>query len=86
MAALRDLFPDVSREDVTDAFVFKAPFVEPLYTPGYGSRKPPAELIPGRVFLATTTQIYPQVTSWNSSIGLAERVVGDMARAAAFYP
>lgn len=86
VAALLDLFPDVSREDVTDAFVFKAPFVEPLYTPGYGSRKPPAELVPGRVFLATTTQIYPQVTSWNSSIGLAESVVREMSRAAAFYP
>jgi hypothetical protein len=28
-----------------------------------------------RLLLATTAQIYPDVTSWNSSVGLANRVV-----------
>lgn len=81
VAALLRLFPDLIPADVVDAFVFKAPYVEPLYTPGYGARKPPAELVPGRVFLATTTQIYPRVTSWNSSIGLAASVVEQMQAA-----
>ena len=73
--ALLRLFPELERQDICDAFVFKAPYVEPLYTPGYGRRKPPEELIPSRVYLATTSQIYPNVTSWNSSIGLAKEVV-----------
>jgi protoporphyrinogen oxidase len=76
--ALLRLFPDLSRADICQAFVFKAPFVEPLYTPGYGRRKPPQELVPGRVYLATTSQVYPNVTSWNSSTGLAKAVVGLM--------
>jgi protoporphyrinogen oxidase len=76
--ALLGLFPDLDRQDVCGAFVFKAPYVEPLYTPGYGRRKPPEELMPGRVYLATTAQVYPNVTSWNSSIGLAKSVVGRM--------
>jgi protoporphyrinogen oxidase len=78
--ALLALFPTLKREDVCGAFVFKAPYVEPLYTPGYGKRKPPEELVPGRLYLATTTQIYPNVTSWNSSIGLAKAVVERMTQ------
>ncbi len=78
VSGLQSLFPDLDPQDVCGAFVFKAPYVEPLYTPGYGRRKPPEELIPGRVYLATTAQVYPNVTSWNSSIGLARSVVGRM--------
>ncbi len=78
LAALWRLFPDLSASDVVDARVFRAPFVEPLYSPGYASRKPPAELVPGRVYLATTTQVYPDVTSWNSSAGLAREVAARM--------
>ena len=73
--ALLGLIPGLTAADVTDAAMFRAPFVEPLYTPGYGKRAPPDELVPGRVYLATTAQIYPNVTSWNSSTGLAKRVV-----------
>jgi protoporphyrinogen oxidase len=80
--ALLELFPTLERKDVCGAFVFKAPYVEPLYTPGYGRRKPPEELVPGRVYLATTSQVYPKVTSWNSSTGLAKAVVGRMLESA----
>ena len=66
--------PHLGRDDVLDAHVFRSPFVEPLYTLGYDKRKPPHELVPGRVFLANTAQIYPDVTSWNSSVGVAKRV------------
>jgi protoporphyrinogen oxidase len=54
--------------------VFKAPFVEPVHSLGYGARVPDMQIPGTRVFLATTAQIYPDVTSWNSSVGLAERV------------
>lgn len=80
--ALLGLFPELERQDVCGAFVFKAPYVEPLYTPGYERRKPPEELAPGRVYLATTTQVYPNVTSWNSSTGLAKAVVERMLEGA----
>jgi protoporphyrinogen oxidase len=66
--------PHLNPSDVSDVRVFRAPYVEPLYTLGYNGRKPPHELVPGRVFLANTAQIYPDVTSWNSSVGVATRV------------
>ncbi|MGH8886146.1 MAG: NAD(P)/FAD-dependent oxidoreductase [Egibacteraceae bacterium] len=62
-------------EDVCEVRVFKAPFVEPVYPLGYGSIKPAIDVGETRLLLATTAHIYPQVTSWNSSAGLAHEVV-----------
>src|SRR5690606_3712555 len=78
VAGLLRLFPDLKEDDIADRFLFRSPFVEPLYTRGYQHRKPPAALVPGRVFLATTAQVYPEVTSWNGSTGLARDVVNEM--------
>ena len=75
---LKRLFPDFQDDDVIDRFVFRAPFVEPLYTIGYQQRKPPTILLPGKLYLATTAQVYPEVTSWNGTIGLARKVVDEM--------
>lgn len=83
VGALLNLFPDLSRDSIRARYLFKAPFVEPLYSPGYGSRKPPAELVPGRVYLATTAQVYPRVTSWNSSAAVAEEAVNQMCQSVA---
>lgn len=77
-AGLKRLFPDFQDEDVIDRFVFRAPFVEPLYTTGYQQRKPHTVLLPGKLYLATTIQVYPEVTSWNGAIGLARKVVDEL--------
>ncbi|MCE7913552.1 MAG: FAD-dependent oxidoreductase [Nitrosomonas sp. PRO4] len=75
---LKRLFPDFKDEDVIDRFVFRAPYVEPLYTTGYLQRKPPTILLSGKLYLATTAQVYPEVTSWNGTIGLARKIVDEM--------
>lgn len=77
-SALLRLFPHLEPDDLLEARTFRAPFVEPIYTLGYEASRPPSELVPGRVFLATTAQVYPGVTSWNGSTGLAKEVVGQM--------
>jgi protoporphyrinogen oxidase len=70
----------ITRSNVEACFLFKAPFVEPLYPLGYDKMKP--EIQPGRsgLFLATTAQVYPNITSWNSSIRLAEECVETVLR------
>lgn len=73
--ALQKLFPDLKAEDVETQFTFRAPCVEPVYTRGFMQRRPPEVLIPGRIFLATTTQVYPVVTSWNGSVIQAARTL-----------
>ncbi|MGI9038009.1 MAG: NAD(P)/FAD-dependent oxidoreductase [Gemmatimonadota bacterium] len=78
VAGMRSLFPDLETSDILSTHIFRTPFVEPIWTPGYSRRVPPAELVPSRVFLATTAQVYPEVTSWNTSIGLATDVSRQM--------
>jgi protoporphyrinogen oxidase len=77
-SALQQLFPDLQRQQVEAAHVFKAPFVEPIYTCGFLHKRPAEEIVPGKVFLATTTQVYPTVTSWNGSIGQVNRTLLEM--------
>jgi protoporphyrinogen oxidase len=74
LALYRDL--PLTREDVLEVAVFKAPFVEPAYPLGYGSLKPGIDMGDSRVLLATTAQVYPRVTAWNSSVALSTEVVG----------
>jgi protoporphyrinogen oxidase len=73
--ALQKLFPDLKPEDIETQFIFRAPFVEPVYTRGFMQRRPPEVMVPERIFLATTTQVYPVVTSWNGSVIQATRTL-----------
>lgn len=66
--ALKELFPQLTDADVEARHVFRAPFVEPVYTRGYLKRRPPTVLVPGRIYVSTTAQVYPTVTSWNGSV------------------
>jgi protoporphyrinogen oxidase len=75
---LRKLFSDFDERQIIQAFVFRSPFVEPIYTLGYQRKQPPRCLVANRLFLATTAQVYPQVTSWNGSTRLARQVADDM--------
>jgi protoporphyrinogen oxidase len=80
-AQLLALHPGLRRDDVEDVRVFKAPFVEPVYPLGYLARRPPVVVAGTPLLLATTAHVYPDVTSWNSSAGLAGRVAATLAGA-----
>ncbi len=54
--------------------VFRAPFVEPMWTVGYAKRKPPHIVLPGRLYLASTAQLYPRVNSWNACCEMVDEV------------
>jgi protoporphyrinogen oxidase len=69
-------------EAVTGAFVFRTPFVEPVWPIGYGRVKPPPRVGTTSLFLATTAQAYPRVTSWNAAVQTAEDTVAALERIA----
>jgi protoporphyrinogen oxidase len=73
-AQLFKLYPELTAADLDEVRVFKAPFVEPVYPLGFLGQRPPVEVAGTSVLLATTAHVYPDVTSWNSSVGLAEQV------------
>ncbi|MCA1655066.1 MAG: oxidoreductase, partial [Pseudonocardiaceae bacterium] len=78
-AQLRDLY-SLGQDAVEEVRVFKAPFVEPVYPLGYLRQRPPVEVRDTPLLLATTAHVYPRVTSWNSSVRLANHVAGLVGR------
>ncbi len=73
-ADLKRLFPEVAAS-VRETFVFRAPFVEPIWTTGYARKMPPTRVIPGRLYLACTAQVYPRVNSWNSCCAVVDEML-----------
>jgi protoporphyrinogen oxidase len=63
------------RQEILDVKVSKAPFVEPTYPLGYLAKKPDLQVDKSHLILATTAQVYPHITSWNSSVRLAYQAV-----------
>ncbi|MGW3992479.1 NAD(P)/FAD-dependent oxidoreductase [Amycolatopsis sp. NPDC004772] len=85
-AQLRQLYPQLGADDVEEVRVFKAPFVEPVYPLGYLAQRPPVTVEGTGLLLATTAHVYPDVTSWNSSVRLANDVVSLLADQPAAAP
>jgi protoporphyrinogen oxidase len=70
-ADLSSLFPEAGNT-VVDQFLFRAPFVEPIWTLNYREACPRTSVIPGRLYLSCTAQVYPRVNSWNSCCEVVE--------------
>ncbi len=80
---LLGLYPDradLSADDIVEVRVFRTPFVEPIYPLGYGDLKPPIEIDGLRVLLASSSQVYPNTTSWNASVELAYEVAARLGK------
>ena len=73
-ADLANLFPD-AKDAIVDRFLFRAPFVEPLWSLGYSDKRPPTTVIPGKLYLAGTSQVYPNVNSWNSCCQVVDEMI-----------
>lgn len=65
------LFPE-ARGAVEARYLFRAPFVEPIWPLRFRSMRPPAEAVPGLLYLASTAQVYPKINAWNSCCEVAE--------------
>lgn len=79
---LLTLFPEAAGS-IVEQFVFKAPFVEPIWPLNYSKKRPPVEIIPGKLYLVSTAQVYPQVNAWNSCCEVAEEMAGAFSASAA---
>jgi protoporphyrinogen oxidase len=75
---LETFFPAAGKS-IVDQFLFRAPYVEPIWTVNYNRVKPPASVIPGRLYLSCTAQLYPRVNSWNSCCEIVEAMMPKLA-------
>lgn len=73
-ADLAALFPKAAAT-VEEQYLFRAPYVEPIWTTGYSRTVPPHSVIPGRLYLACTAQVYPRVNSWNSCCAVVDQML-----------
>jgi protoporphyrinogen oxidase len=73
--------PGFTREWVTDAWAFAAPFAQPIVTTDYRDHIPPFDTpVPG-LFVASMFQVYPHDRGQNYSIDLANRLVARISPA-----
>lgn len=70
--------PAFSREWVTDAWAFAAPFAQPIVTVDYRDHIPPFATPLRGLWVASMFQVYPHDRGQNYSIDLAERLVRQM--------
>jgi protoporphyrinogen oxidase len=75
LPALQRINPSFSPEWVTDHWLFRAPFAQPLVTLGYADRIPPHQTPIPDLYLANMSQVYPQDRGQNYSIAMANRLV-----------
>ena len=73
-ADLASLFP-AAGASIEEEHLFRAPYVEPIWTTGYSRTVPPNSVIPGRLYLACTAQVYPRVNSWNSCCSVVDQML-----------
>ena len=69
------LYPRFRASDVEDVYVFRAPYVEPVWSVGYLQQRPAPRVGETRLYISTTAQAYPRVTAWNTSVSLARETV-----------
>ncbi len=77
---LRALYSHFNPADVEDVYVFRTPYVEPVWTVGYLQKRPAPRIGDTRLYVSTTAQAYPRVTAWNTSVALARETVAALVK------
>jgi protoporphyrinogen oxidase len=72
---LKGINPNFSEDWVTDRWVFKAPFAQPIVTREYEAHIPPLKTPLPNVYMGNMFQVYPQDRGQNYSIKLANELV-----------
>jgi protoporphyrinogen oxidase len=83
LPGLKAVNPDFSLDWVLNRWTFREPAAQPIVTAGYHERIPEMRTPAPGVWLANTTQIYPEDRGTNYSVRLGEEVAEKMLKAAA---
>jgi protoporphyrinogen oxidase len=84
---LRKVNPAFSREWIKQSWLFREPAAQPVVLPNYRERMPPYATPASGLYLANTTQVYPDDRGTNYAVREAEEVVRELlARRRAALP
>jgi protoporphyrinogen oxidase len=72
---LKKVFPDFNRDLVNDWQLARNPYATPVYDGVYSEKIPPMQITPD-IYLANTSQVYPEDRNTNNGIRLARKVTG----------
>ena len=75
ITGLKEVFSSFNKNDVIESFYFKTPGATPVYKGKYSRIKPSLEIIPEKICMINTSQIYPQDRNLNNGIALAKKLV-----------
>ena len=84
--ALLDLIPSLQPEDIEFGRCFRARYAEPVHEVGALRRQRPSELVPGRIYLASRSQVFPAVPSWNASVEIGQNAARSLVAGAQRVP
>ena len=71
ITGLKEVFSSFIKNDVIESFYFKTPGATPVYKGKYSRIKPSLEIIPEKIYMINTSQIYPEDRNLNNGIALA---------------
>lgn len=75
--------PTFESKQILEAHVFRAPFVEPLWTLNYSERMPRRILLNDSLYVLTTAQLYPEINSTSNCVKQVRDVFDSLAAPAA---
>jgi len=75
---LRQMFPDLRDEEIAAVRIGRERYVEPLHPVGMTDLIPPIRSAIAGLYLANTSQIYPQLTNGESVCAFARRTAGEI--------
>jgi protoporphyrinogen oxidase len=78
LPALERINPEFKAEWVTETWVFRAPFAQPIVTVGYADRLPPHVTPVPNLCVANMSQVYPQDRGQNYSMAMANRLIENL--------
>lgn len=77
---LKRIFPSFDRNWITEAYLWREKYAQPITTVGYAQRIPPFETPVQNLYLATMAQIYPEDRGLNNGVRMAKELVDVICR------
>ena len=78
--SVRRIYPNFNSNDIADYYCYKSLRATPVYKGKYSNLRPSFEILPEKLYMINTSQIYPYDRNINNGILLANELVNKLGR------